>query len=86
MKQPKAERADTWEGEYMNLDACRNELRAIIRELRDIERGVRSDFTGIGQDMCSNCVGKIADHYESVLRRLERVNQNRLASWITGNN
>ena len=69
----------------MNLDACRSELRSIIRELRAIEQGVRGDFTGMGQDMCANCVSKIADHYQSVLNRLERVNQNRLASFITGN-
>ena len=69
----------------MNLDACRSELRSIIRELRSIEGGVRRDFNGVGQDMCANCVGRIADHYQSVLRRLERVDQNRLASWLTGN-
>ena len=70
----------------MNLNQCRSELRSIITELRNIEHGVRNDFTGVGQDMCANCVGRIADHYQSVLNRLERVNQNRLASWITGNN
>jgi len=69
----------------MDLDACRNELRSIINELRDIERGVRGDFTGVGQDLCANCVGRIADHYQSVLNRLNRVNQNRLASWIAEN-
>jgi hypothetical protein len=70
----------------MSLNQIRSELRAIIRELRDIEHGVRGDFTGIGQDMCANCIGRLADHYQSVLVRLENVNPNLLASWIFGNN
>ena len=68
------------------LNECRNELRSIINELRDIEWGVRHDFTGIGQDLCGNCIDKIADKYDGVLTRLNRVNQNRLAEWIAGEN
>ena len=66
------------------LNECRGELRSIISELRDIEWSVRRDFVGIGQDLCGNCISKIADKYDGVLTRLYRVNQNRLASWITG--
>jgi hypothetical protein len=68
----------------MTLSECRNELRSIINELRDIEWGVRHDFEGIGQDLCGNCIDKIADKYNGVLSRLNHVNYNRLASWITG--
>lgn len=64
----------------MNLSQCIQELRAIVQELRDIEMGIRNDFIGIGQDMCANSVGAIADHYQgNVLRRLERVDRNRVA-------
>ena len=66
------------------LNDCRNELRSIINELRDIEWSVRRDFAGIGQDMCANCIDRIADKYEGVLTRLNRVNQNRLADFIIG--
>ena len=66
------------------LNECRNELRSIISELRDIEWGVRRDFIGIGEDLCGSCIDKIADKYDGVLIRLNRVNQNRLAEWITG--
>ena len=66
----------------MNLNECRSELRNIINELRSIETGVRNDFLGVGQEMCANCVGKIADHYDGVLTRLNRVNQNRLADFV----
>ena len=67
-----------------SLSGCRSELRSIIRELRDIEWGVRRDFTGIGEDLCGDCIEKIADKYDGVLTRLNNVNYNRLASWITG--
>lgn len=66
----------------MTLSECRSELRSIINELRDIEGGVRRDFDGIGQDLCGNCIDKIADKYEGVLSRLNSVDYNRLASWI----
>lgn len=64
------------------LNECRNELRSIISELRDIEWGIRHDFSGIGQELCGDTVDLIADKYDGVLRRLNNVNHNRLASWI----
>lgn len=66
----------------MTLDESRNELRSIINELRDIEWGVRHDFSGIGEQLCGDCIDKIADKYDGVLSRLNRVNSNRLAAWI----
>jgi len=67
-----------------SLSQCRNELRSIIEELRDIEWGVRHDFEGIGQDLCGNCINRVAGRYDWVLSRLNNVNQNRLADWILG--
>ncbi len=64
------------------LNECRNELRSIINELRNIEWGVRHDFTGIGQDLCGNCIDKIADKYGGVLATLNSVNENWLASLV----
>lgn len=66
----------------MTLNESRNELRSIINELRDIEWGVRHDFSGIGEQLCGDCIDKIADKYDGVLSRLNRVNSNRLAAWI----
>lgn len=66
----------------MTLNESRNELRSIINELRDIEWGIRHDFSGIGEQLCGNCIDKIADKYDGVLGRLNRVNYNRLAKWI----
>ncbi len=88
MRLPKDRRASIWEDDWTlaTLNECRNELRSIIRELRDIEWGVRRDFTGIGQDLCGNSIDAIADKYDGVLRRLNHVNMNRLAEWILGDN
>ena len=68
----------------MTLNECKSELRSIITELRNIESGVKSDFAGIGQDLCGNCIEQIAEKYDGVLSRLNRVDYNRLASWIIG--
>ena len=67
----------------MTLGEARSELRSIINELRYIESGIRSDFNGIGEEYCADCVARIAQKYESVLGRLNRVNSNRLADWAT---
>ena len=66
----------------MNLEECKNEMRSIIRELRDIEWGVRRDFTGIGEQLCGDCIDKIASKYDYVSRELNKVNYNLLASLI----
>ena len=67
-----------------SLSDCRSELRSIIQEIRDIEWGLRHDFTGIGQDLAANCVDRVADKYDIVLNKLYNVDTNRLADWIQG--
>ena len=57
-------------------------MRSIIHELRDIEFGVRRDFTGIGEQLCGDCIDKIADKYDYVSRELNKVDYNLLASLI----
>lgn len=68
----------------MTLGEARSELRSIINELRDIESGVRSDFNGIGEDLCGDCISKIISKYEGVLRRLNNVDTNKIAEWFPG--
>ena len=64
------------------LNSCKQELRSIIRELNSIEQGVRSSFSGIGQDRCADCLDKVISKYQGVLNRLEQVDTNRLADFI----
>ena len=67
------------------LEGARAEVRSIIRELESIERGVRRDFRGIGQDRCANCINAVIWYYQNtVLHQLERMNQN-LISRIRNN-
>lgn len=65
----------------MTLNECKRELSSIIREIREVENGVRRDFDGIGENLCGNCIDKVADKYDGVLRKLNRVNLNRVAEW-----
>ena len=68
----------------MNLDQVRSELSSIIGELRRIEQGVRSDFSGIGQDRCANCINAIADYYEfTVLTQLNSMNQGLISQLLS---
>jgi len=66
----------------MNLNECKVEMRNIVRELRDIEWGVKRDFSNIGQDLCGNCIGNIAGRYENVSRQLDSVSQNLISTLV----
>lgn len=68
-----------------SLSECKDELRSIIQELQSIENGVRSDFTGVGQDLCADCIEYVIRRYNVVQRQLNNVNTNRLADWVCGN-
>ena len=69
----------------MNLHQCRAELFSIIQELRSIESGIRSDFSGIHQERFAITIGSVADRYQSqVMDRLDNVDQNRIVeAWET---
>ncbi len=65
----------------MTLGEARRELRSIINELWSIENGIRSEFDGIGENYCADCIARISRKYERVLSRLNRVSTSRLANW-----
>jgi len=68
-----------------SLNDCRATLRSIISDMRSIEADIRSSGYGLGQDLCADCVQRVADRYENnVLSRLNRVDSNRLADWVNG--
>lgn len=69
------------------LNECRSTLRGIISDLYAIEVTVRSSGYGLGQELCADCIARIAERYQSsVMSRLDRVDTNRLADWINGDN
>lgn len=51
----------------------KRELKSIINELYDISHGVRKDFSGIGNDVCANRIANIAQHYEGVKAKLDKL-------------
>jgi len=52
------------------LNQIKAELNAIIRELESISDGVRSDFSGIGNDRCADCIDSVINTYLKVKRQL----------------
>ena len=66
----------------MNLDECQREMRSIIRELQEIEQGVRKGFSNIGQDLCANCINKVIGRYQHVSRELDKVDRSMLRKTI----
>ena len=55
------------------LNAIRNEIASIIRELDSIADGVRRDFVGIGNDKCAQSLDKAANNYRYVKRQLDNL-------------
>lgn len=51
----------------------KQELKNIVNELYDISNGIRKDFSGIGNDVCANRISNIAQYYESVKAKLDKL-------------
>ena len=66
----------------ITLQGARDELWAIIQELWSIEHGIRHEFEGIGQQMCADCVLRVADYYRMVFDKLNSVNTNLITDII----
>lgn len=66
------------------LISCRSELRSIINELNAIEDGIRTQFVGIGQENCADCIDSVIRKYQYVLNRLNNVDSNCIADFING--
>lgn len=64
------------------VNSCRSELQSILNELNAIERGIRRDFSGIGQEHCADCIDGVISKYRRVLNQLNNVDTNRLAEWV----
>lgn len=57
----------------------KRELQSIINELDSISSGVRRDFSGIGNEVCADCITRVANHYRDVKRRLDTMDTNILS-------
>ncbi len=57
------------------LERCRSQVNAIIRDLNEIEQGIRRDFEGIGENLCANAIGEIREKYEGIRRDLNNMDE-----------
>lgn len=55
------------------LEMIKKELQGIAEELNRIAYGVQRDFEGIGNETCSRCIYRAANHYTDVKKRLTRI-------------
>ena len=55
------------------LESIKGELRSIITELESISAGVRSNFSGIGNETCAACIDRAISQYKSVWNKLNRL-------------
>jgi hypothetical protein len=55
------------------LASIKRELNSIISELESISKGVRNDFTGIGNNKCADCIDRVLDQYYYVRRKLNNL-------------
>lgn len=58
---------------HEELYQIRQELQKIIDELDTVSRGVRSDFSGIGNATCASCITSCADHYRTLKKQLDAI-------------
>lgn len=55
------------------LASIKRELNSIISELESISSSVRSNFTGIGNDKCADCIDKALKQYYRARKKLNNL-------------
>ncbi len=55
------------------INSIKREIRSIVRELNEISNGINRDFKNIGNERCAKSVGNVAEKYQRVADRLERL-------------
>lgn len=63
----------------MSLDSIKRELQNIINELDSIAAGVKRDFSGIGNDKCSQSITAAANKLRSAKNSINNINTSRIA-------
>lgn len=55
------------------LNSIKSELSSIISELESISYGIRRDFSGIGNEKCSDCIDSVTSKYRTVKGKLDKI-------------
>ena len=64
------------------LDGCRAKLNAINAEMDRIEWDVRQSGRNVGEDKCAEAVHRINEKFRKAKRKLDSVDENKLAEWV----
>ena len=65
------------------LNSIISELNSIISELESISNGVRSDFVGIGNQRCADCIDGVVSNYYTARNKLNNLDTETIAEWFT---
>lgn len=65
-------------GTDRRVENIKSEIRSINNELSDCSSLLRSQFQGIGTDMCSDCLDDIISQLQYVITRLNRIDTSSL--------
>lgn len=60
------------------LYLIKQELQSIINELDDVAKGIKKDFTNIGNEQCAACVTRVADKYRTAKRKLDNIDTSKV--------
>jgi hypothetical protein len=59
--------------EKRELSSIKSELRSLISELDQVAHGMNSDFSGVGNDRCSQSISSVANQCRSSLQRMNSI-------------
>ncbi len=60
------------------LSSIKYSLNWVISELEDVSRGIRGDFKGIGNEICSDTIDNVLQQYYYVRKKLNNLDTSRV--------
>ena len=58
---------------FQEIIKIRKELKNITRELDNIANDIRTEFKGVGNNRCSQCVKDSSDEYKKLIRYFDNI-------------
>ena len=65
------------------VNALASQLTALVAKLEDVSNGLRTDFSGIGNERCAQSIDSAIKDCRSVISKLKNMNMTKkTASWL----
>lgn len=61
---------------FLEINKIKRELKNITVELDDISNDVRTEFKGVGNNRCSQCVKDVSNEYKRLIKLLGSIDYN----------